>query len=205
VQPPREPSTSVQARHLHDRFDKSLSDDGGSSTSTPVPAPVDRLVTTSVAGHPHAVDVYNTAGATRAIVLLHRGGGNRSAIAHQVGLNTRTSTTAFGTVDWAWLDANEVMPVVPQGQNLSSEPSATTWRDDAMNSGPDDKAFLQALAAKIRSDQGIASIASMGHSMGGVMTDRTWCESSATFDAYVSLAGPASSEFNKQFLSASDS
>lgn len=173
------------------------SDGGGSSAPTPVPVPVDQLVTMSVAGYPHAVDVYKTAGATRAIVLLHGGGGNKSAIAYQVGLNTDTSTTTFGTINWAWLDANKVMLVVPQGQHLSSEPNATTWRNYAMNSGQDDKAFLQALAAKIRSDHGIANITLMGHSMGGVMTNRMWCESSATFDAYVSLAGPASSEFNK--------
>ena len=171
--------------------------DGGSS-STPTPVPVDQLVTTTVAGYPDAaVDIYNTAGATRAIVLLHGGGGNKSAIAYQVGLNTDTSTTTFGTINWTWLDANKVMLVVPQGQHISSEPNATTWRNYAMNSGQDDKAFLQALAAKIRSEYGVANITLMGHSMGGVMTNRMWCESAGTFNAYVSLAGPASSEFNK--------
>jgi len=171
--------------------------DGGSS-STPTPVPVDQLVTTTVAGYPDAaVDIYNTAGATRAIVLLHGGGGNKSAIAYQVGLNTDTSTTTFSTINWTWLDANKVMLVVPQGQHISSEPNATTWRNYAMNSGQDDKAFLQALAAKIRSEYGVANITLMGHSMGGVMTNRMWCESAGTFNAYVSLAGPASSEFNK--------
>jgi poly(3-hydroxybutyrate) depolymerase len=143
------------------------------------------------------VDVYNTAGATRAIVLLHGGGGNKSAIAYQVGLNSDASTTTFSTINWTWLDANKVMLVVPQGQHIASEPNATTWRNYAMNSGQDDKAFLQALAAKIRSEYGIANITLMGHSMGGVMTNRMWCESASTFNAYVSLAGPASSEFNK--------
>ena len=176
---------------------------GGDGGATPPPAPapapvaVDQLVTTTVTGYPHAVDVYNTAGATRAIVLLHGGGGNKSAIAYQVGLNSDMSTTTFSTINWAWLDANKVMLVVPQGQHIASEPKATTWRNYAMNSGQDDKAFLQALAAKIRSDYGIANIALMGHSMGGVMTNRMWCESASTFNAYVSLAGPASSEFNK--------
>ncbi|MES1162985.1 MAG: hypothetical protein ABUL50_07965, partial [Rhizobacter sp.] len=111
--------------------------DSGSS-STPAPVPVDQLLTTSVAGYPHAVDVYNTAGATRAIVLLHGGGGNKSAIAYQVGLNADTSTTTFSTINWTWLDANKVMLVVPQGQHLSSEPNATTWRNYAMDSGQDD-------------------------------------------------------------------
>jgi len=170
---------------------------GGGSSSTPTPAPVDQLVTTSVTGYPHQVDIYNTAGATRAIVLLHGGGGNKSAIAYQVGLNTDMSTTTFNTINWTWLDTNKVMLVVPQGQHLSSEPNATTWRNYAMDSGLDDKAFLQALAAKIRGEYGVANITLMGHSMGGVMTNRMWCESAGTFDAYVSLAGPASSEFNK--------
>lgn len=170
--------------------------DSGTS-STPVPEPVDQLVTTSVAGYPHAVDVYVAAGATRAVVLLHGGGGNKSAVAYQVGLNADASTTTFATINWAWLDANKVMLVVPQGQHLASEPNATTWRNYAMDSGQDDKAFLQALAAKIRSEYGLANVTLMGHSMGGVMTNRMWCESPGTFDAYVSLAGPASSEFNK--------
>ena len=176
-------------------------DSGGSPTPapTPVPAPVavDQLITTSVAGYPHLVDVYKTAGATRAIVLLHGGGGNKSAIAYQVGLNTSTSTTTLSTINWTWLDANQVMLVVPQGQHIASEPNATTWRNYAMNSGQDDKAFLQALTTKIRGDYGISNITLMGHSMGGVMTNRMWCESPATFNAYISLAGPASSEFNK--------
>lgn len=170
--------------------------DGGSS-SAPTPVPVDQLLTASVTGYPHQVDIYSTAGATRAIVMLHGGGGNKSAIAYQLGLNADTSSTTFSTVNWTWLDANKVMLVVPQGQHIASEPNATTWRNYAMNSGQDDKAFLQALAAKIRSEYGIANITLMGHSMGGVMTNRMWCESADTFDAYVSLAGPASSEFNK--------
>jgi poly(3-hydroxybutyrate) depolymerase len=74
---------------------------------------------------------------------------------------------------------------------------ATTWSNHAMTSGQDDKAFLQALAAKIRSEYGLADITLMGHSMGGVMANRMWCESPASFNRYVSLAGPASSTFNQ--------
>jgi polyhydroxybutyrate depolymerase len=169
-------------------------DGAGSPSTTPA---VDELVTTTVPGYPHAVDVYATAGATRAIVLLHGGGGNKSAIAWQVGLNAAPDTTSVATINWAWLDANKVMLVVPQGQHLASEPNATTWSNYAMDSGQDDKAFLQALAARIRGEYGVAHVTLMGHSMGGVMTNRMWCESAATFDAYVSLAGPASSEFDQ--------
>ncbi len=92
------------------------------------------------------------------------------------------------------------MLVVPQGQSLDSEPNARTWSNHAMLSGQNDKAFLQALAAQIRSDYGIAQLTLAGHSMGGVMVNRLWCEAPASFDAYVSLAGPASAEFTRPDL-----
>lgn len=173
---------------------------GSGSDSTPAPAPpppsIDQVVTTSVSGYPHAVDVYQTAGATRAIVVLHGGGGDKTAVAYQLGMNASTTSATLSTVNWAWLDAHKVMLVMPQGQHLATEPNGTTWSNRAMNSGVDDAAFLQALAAKIRTDYGISEVSLMGHSMGGVMTNRMWCESPQTFDAYVSLAGPASASFN---------
>jgi poly(3-hydroxybutyrate) depolymerase len=169
---------------------------GGGGSTNPAPSPTDQLASTTVSGYPHAVNVYNAAGATRAIVLLHGGGGDLNAVAYQVGLNSSVSTTTQATINWAWLDANHVMLVVPQGQHIASNPGATTWSNHAMNSGQDDKAFLQALAAKIRNEYGMSHITLMGHSMGGVMTNRMWCESPATFDAYASLAGPASSYYN---------
>lgn len=167
----------------------------GGSTSGPPPA-ADALQSLTVPGYPHAVNVYRTAGATRAIVLLHGGGGDLNAVAYQVGLNDSATQTTDATIRWAWLDANKVTLVVPQGQHIASNPGATTWSNYAMTSGQDDKGFLQALAAKIRGDYGLADITLMGHSMGGAMTQRMWCESNATFNRYVSLAGPASSTFN---------
>jgi len=176
-----------------------LSACGGSSGSgsTPtVPPATDQVASLSVSGYPHAVDVYQTAGATRAIVVLHGGGGDKTAIAYQLGMNASSTSATVATVNWAWLDAHKVMLVMPQGQHLATEPNGTTWSNRAMNSGVDDVAFLQALAAKIRADYGISDVALMGHSMGGVMTNRMWCESPQTFNAYVSLAGPASASFN---------
>lgn len=172
---------------------------GGGSSDKPTepPTATDQLVSTTVAGYPHAVNVYRTAGATRAIVLLHGGGGDLNAVAYQVGLNSSATDTTTATIHWAWLDANKVTLVIPQGQHLASNPGATTWSNYAMTSGQDDKAFLQALAAKIRSEYGLADITLMGHSMGGAMTNRMWCESPATFNRHVSLAGPASSTFNQ--------
>jgi polyhydroxybutyrate depolymerase len=168
--------------------------DGG---TTQQPAEADQLLSTTVAGYPHAVNIYRTAGATRAIVLLHGGGGDLNAVAYQVGLNSSATTTTASTINWAWLDANKVTLVIPQGQHIASNPGATTWSNYAMTSGQDDKAFLQALAAKVRSDYGLTDVTLMGHSMGGAMTNRMWCEANATFSRYVSLAGPASSTFNQ--------
>ena len=170
---------------------------GGSDSSLPPPVPAaDQVASLTVSGYPHAVDVYQTAGATRAIVVLHGGGGDKTAVAYQLGMTANTTSATTATVNWAWLDAHKVMLVMPQGQHLASEPNATTWSNRAMNSGVDDVAFLQALAAKIRADYGISEISLMGHSMGGVMINRMWCESPQTFNAYVSLAGPVSASFN---------
>jgi len=138
----------------------------GGSTSGPPPA-ADALLSITVPGYPHAVNVYRTAGATRETVLLHGGGGDLNAVAYQVGLNDSATQTTDATIRWAWLDANKVTLVVPQGQHIASNPGATTWSNYAMTSGQDDKGFLQALAARIRGDYGLADITLMGHSMGG--------------------------------------
>jgi len=163
----------------------------------PAAAAVDRLLSITLPGYPHAVNVYRTAGAQRAIVLLHGGGGDLNAVAYQVGLNSSAVYTTVNTINWAWLDANKVTLVVPQGQHIPGNPGATTWSNDAMTSGQDDKGFLQALAARVRSDYGLADITLMGHSMGGAMTNRMWCESNGTFNRFVSLAGPLSSTFGQ--------
>lgn len=168
---------------------------GGSSNSV---AAGDSLVTTAkVDGYPNvALNIYVPAGgATRAIVALHGGGGNNNAIAYQLGLNSSDSLTTPNSINWDWLHANKVIMVFPQGQHIESNTGATTWSNYAMDSGQDDKTFLVALATKIRNDYGVKNITLMGHSMGGVMTNRMWCESNSTFDFYMSLAGPASQTF----------
>lgn len=167
---------------------------GGSSNSV---AAGDSLVTTSVSGFPHAVNIYVPAGgATRAIVALHGGGGNNTAIAYQLGLNSSNAETTTNTINWDWLHTNKVIMVFPQGQHIDNASGATTWSNYAMTSGQDDVAFLQALAAKLKSDYGVSQIDLMGHSMGGAMTNRMRCESPATFDGYIALAGPASEHFD---------
>lgn len=174
----------------------SLACGGGSADSATSPAASHQVISTSVAGYPHAVTIYVPTNATRAIVALHGGGGNNTAVANQLAMNTSSTVATLDTVNWTWLDANQVMLVLPQGQHIDAA-SAPTWSNYTMTSGQDDKGFLQALAAKLRATYGFAHITLMGHSMGGTMTNRMWCETPSTFNAYVSLAGPASSQFQQ--------
>lgn len=163
-----------------------------SPSPTPSPPAVDTLETVTLPGFPHTVDLYEAAGGRRAIVFLHGGSGGSYQVAHGLGLNSNLGPATQASVDWDWLHANGVMAVFPQGQHIDSAPNGTTWSNHAMDSGVDDVAFLQALSAYLRTRFGFTSVALAGHSMGGTMVNRMWCESPATFDAYVSLAGPAS-------------
>ena len=168
---------------------------GGSSADAPS-AVAGPLVALSVPGYPHAIDVYENEGATRAIVVLHGGGGNKSSVVAQLGLSCNAQVSGTDAATWEWLRAQRTMLVVPQGQHVASQPRAFTWSNYAMSSGQDDKAFLQALAAQIRARYGsVRQLVLIGHSMGGVMTNRMWCESPATFDVHVALSGPASATF----------
>lgn len=166
------------------------------------PADNDVLTTLTVANpsggnFPHTVNVLWPAGATRAVVVLHGGGGDQVSVSRQLGLNDSAVATTLSTVNWSWLRANKVMAIFPQGQTFDTihYPGATTWSNHAMTSGQDDKAFLQALAARVRSQYGFSKVSIVGHSMGGAMVNRMWCESPATFDHHIAFAGPASSHF----------
>jgi len=161
------------------------------------PALLNQVDRFDVDGYPHAVDAYHPKGATRAIIFLHGGGGTKEAIAYQMGLKLTPEGSATAlTVRWAELEAAGVIAVFPQGQTRAG--NARTWNNHAMVSGQDDMAFLQALAATLRSRYGISEIALAGHSMGGAMVNRVWCEAPATFNAYVSISGPASTYYLDQ-------
>jgi poly(3-hydroxybutyrate) depolymerase len=91
------------------------------------------------------------------------------------------------------------MAVFPQGQHVVGQPLATTWSNYVMSSGEDDVAFLQALVAAIKADGDFSHITKfylVGHSNGGMMSNRVWCESPNTFDAYGALAGPPSTQLD---------
>lgn len=149
----------------------------------------------SVPGFPHKVAVYKPEGATRAIVFLHGGGGTNYGLAYSLGLNSAKAEPTTNTADWPWLVSNKTIAIFPQGENIPTAPFAAGWSNHTMTSGQDDVAFLKALATYVTTNYGISDITLVGHSMGGAMTNRMWCESPTTFKAYVSLAGPASSYY----------
>jgi polyhydroxybutyrate depolymerase len=154
------------------------------------------VVSATVPGFANPIDIYKPVGATQAVVMLHGGAGTKSGVAYQLGLNSSDTSVSVNTANWDWLSANKVMMVVPQGMSIASEPSAWTWSNHVMTSGQDDVAFLQALAAQLRSNYpSLTRITLMGHSNGGMMANRMWCESPETFDAYVGIAGPASAYY----------
>lgn len=157
----------------------------------------DELIVTQVSGFPHTVHIFKPTSAQRALVVLHGGSGDTVSIAFQLGLNVSASLLSSSTINWDWLHAHNTMVVLPQGQHIDGALStqATTWSNHSMVSGQDDLAFLQALAAKLRSDYGMSQLAVAGHSMGGMMVNRLWCESPTTFDSHVAFAGPASAYY----------
>lgn len=168
---------------------------GGGAESLPLPPPpvTAEVRTVTVSTFPHQVDIYSVASATRAIVFLHGGGGRNFRMAFELGINLVNARPTAATTNAAWLTENEFVAVFPQGQATMANPLANTWNNYAMDSGQDDVGFLQALTAYIRSEYGLNDVYLVGHSNGGMMVNRVWCESPDTFRAYISLAGPASS------------
>lgn len=155
-----------------------------------------RVETRTIDGYSNSVDFYIPEGTpTRALIYLHGGAGTNYNIANAMGYNTRNDPATTALANWPWIKSNRVIGVFPQGQAIAAEPNARTWSNHAMTSGQDDVAFLQALAAHVRATYGITRVAIAGHSMGGAMVQRMWCESPATFDAYASMAGPASAYY----------
>lgn len=140
-------------------------------------------------GYPHAIDVYRPAGATRVMVFLHGHGGYAWQAAYNLGINRRSQVAVEGNVDWALLQRLGIIAVFPQGQAKDAA-SPATWSNRVFDSGQDDVSFLSALAAHARDTWGATQVSLAGHSAGGTMTGRMWCEQTAAFDAYYSVAGP---------------
>ncbi len=151
-------------------------------------------------GFPHKADFLYPSkidSQTRLIVALHGGGGTKHNFAYSLGLKFSPETnyvTESGELDFDqdYLDRNNIALIFIQGQSIPEVPGAFTWTNTIMNSGWDDKAMIRAFVKKIREQQVFKSIYLMGHSMGGVMTNRIWCEEPELFDGYASSAGPMS-------------
>lgn len=143
----------------------------------------------TIAGFPHKVDVYRPVGATRAVVFLHGHGGKNWQIAYDLGLNSKMAPVVTKNVNWDWLSKNGIIAVFPQGQPAVGT-SLPTWSNYVFDSGQDDVAFLNALSTYVKAQYGATSVALSGHSSGGTMTARMWCEGTTSFKAFVSMAGP---------------
>lgn len=141
-------------------------------------------------GFPHEIDFYHTSVANKVVVFLHGGGGQKYGVAFSLGLNLINAPPTAASVNWGWLNQNMILAVFPQGQTIYR--SAYTWNNHYMDSGQDDVAFLKTLADYIRARYGVTDIYLAGHSNGGMMANRIWCEAPDTFKGYISMAGPAS-------------
>jgi poly(3-hydroxybutyrate) depolymerase len=177
---------------------------GGNSSTTGEAAPMTPAAVTvtirynqTISGFPHKIDQYIPSNATTAIVFLHGGGGKKEGFAYNLGLKTTDDASSYLlTADGeAWLKTNKVAVIFPQGQNRAA--LSWTWTNYVMDSGENDVSFLQNLKTHLASDPSFANVTKYylaGHSNGGMMTNRMWCESPATFNAYGALAGPPSSD-----------
>lgn len=175
--------------------------DDASSSDAAVAGTVTVRTDVSLGGHPHAIDLYVPSSAERVIVFLHGGGGSKEGgAARETGVRLDDPPAASPVPDEAWLLATRTAWVFPQGQHLPSAQRASTWSNYVMTSGVDDVAFLGDLAAALRAgtlDPALPAMSRVylaGHSNGGMMAAREWCESTATFDGYGALAGPPSVE-----------
>ncbi len=126
------------------------------------------------------------------MIFLHGGGGTNFGMENDLGLNDNDAPPNSSDINFGWLTDNQIIAVFPQGQGLIV---GGTWNNWVMDSGQDDVAMLQALATYVKSTYGVGSVYLVGHSNGGMMANRMWCESPGTFDGYVALAGPPSTHY----------
>lgn len=147
-------------------------------------------------GFPHTIDfLVPSSPADKAIIFLHGGGGENYEFAYNLGIDLVDQPPTVATIDWDWLNTNKILAVFPQGQAVPDAPLAFTWDNHVTVSGQDDTAFLEALASYVKSQYSVSHIYIVGHSSGGMMVNRMWCEAPGTFDAYISISGPASSYY----------
>ncbi len=144
---------------------------------------------------PHTFDVYRAVGADKAIVFLHGGGNTKSYFAYQLGLKSTPDDSSYDDINGQILLDNKAIAVFPQAQAPEAYPRAKVWNNYVEDSGQDDMQFIRDLVSFIAAHYDVSKFYLVGHSSGGVMTSRIWCEAPELFDAYVSIAGPASAHF----------
>lgn len=186
-------------------FDSGVAVDAGLTDSGAMdagPPPTVRVLTDlQLPGHPHDIDAFIPTNAERVIVFLHGGGGTKeTGASRESGIRLDDPARSAPVLDEAFLIATRTGWVFPQGQHLPGARLAKTWSNYMMISGVDDVAFLGALAAALRSGSLQATVPAFsrvylaGHSNGGVMANRQWCESTTSFEAYGSVSGPPSTD-----------
>lgn len=151
----------------------------------------------TLSGYPHKIDYYIPSNAESTVIFLHGGGGKKESFAENLGIKNDSTNTnyAVSTGGENWLINNKVIAIFPQGQARPGSPLATTWNNYMMDSGQNDVAFLQALVTALKNDPTLPHTTKyylVGHSNGGMMVNRMWCESPNTFDGFGALAGPPS-------------
>ncbi len=154
-------------------------------------------------GFPHEMDVLippNRNDETTLLVLLHGGGGQKAHYAHGLGIKKNKEKDYYDTdplsengYNLQYLIDNNLALVFIQGKSPDENlESARTWNNNVMDSGQDDVGLLKRVAWLAKEQYGFKKVVLGGHSMGGVMTNRMWCEASESYDAFVSTAGPIS-------------
>ena len=144
---------------------------------------------------PHGFDIYRATNADKAIVFLHSGGGSKHGFAYLLGFKGSPDDSNYDLVNEQILLDNRAIAVFPQGQAIDAAPNSQTWNNYVMDSGQDDMQFLRDLVSFISTQYDVSTFYIVGHSMGGVMVNRIWCEVPDLFEAYISIAGPASEHF----------
>jgi polyhydroxybutyrate depolymerase len=174
-----------------------LSCKGGSSSPSDESSPQNEVTSSlqkdvSVSNWPHLTDIYHPTNATKAIIFLHGGGGRKHSVAYQLGIKSVNNATD-SSYDSAFLINNAVTMVFPQGQ--ANTGLGFTWNNYVMTSGQDDVAFLNDLVDYIKTTYpNILKVYLAGHSNGGMMAHRMWCESPQNFSAFAAFAGAPSEE-----------
>lgn len=156
---------------------------------------------------PHLYDVYIPNGPVKFVaVILHGGGGSKENIAQTMGI-TYSLTATVNQVNWPMLELFKTMVVIPQGQHCDGtvgpfNPNGAntvstqypngvaTWSNYFMWSGADDLSMLKDMSTFLATTRTGTARILMGHSNGGMMTERVWLEAPGYYNFYATFSGP---------------